>query len=78
MRRTMSTTLHQQQMKDFSCVGGLDKQLKIVKEMVLFPLMYGEIYKKFNMRPPRGLLFFGPPGKNRSNKINDNNQVWNM
>lgn len=49
--------------KDFSCVGGLEKQIRIVKEMVLFPLMYGEVYAKFNLRPPRGLLFYGPPGK---------------
>ncbi|XP_032685396.1 ATPase family AAA domain-containing protein 2-like isoform X3 [Odontomachus brunneus] len=49
--------------KDFSCVGGLEKHIRIVKEMVLFPLMYGEVYAKFNLRPPRGLLFYGPPGK---------------
>lgn len=49
--------------KDFSCVGGLEKHIRIVKEMVLFPLMYGDVYAKFNLRPPRGLLFYGPPGK---------------
>lgn len=49
--------------KDFSCIGGLDKHIRIVKEMVLFPLMYGEVYAKFNLRPPRGLLFYGPPGQ---------------
>lgn len=50
--------------KDFSCIGGLERHIKIVKEMVLFPLMYGEVYAKFNLRPPRGLLFYGPPGNN--------------
>lgn len=48
--------------KDFSCIGGLEKHIRIVKEMVLFPLMYGDVYAKFNLRPPRGLLFYGPPG----------------
>lgn len=48
--------------KDFSCIGGLEKHIRIVKEMVLFPLMYGDVYAKFNLRPPRGLLFHGPPG----------------
>ncbi|TGZ56172.1 ATPase family AAA domain-containing protein 2 [Temnothorax longispinosus] len=28
--------------KDFSCIGGLEKHIRIVKEMVLFPLMYGD------------------------------------
>ncbi|XP_067215449.1 ATPase family AAA domain-containing protein 2-like isoform X2 [Linepithema humile] len=50
-------------LKDFSCIGGLEKHIRIVKEMVLFPLMYGDVYAKFNLRPPRGLLFYGPPGK---------------
>lgn len=50
-------------LKDFSCIGGLENHIKIVKEMVLFPLMYGEVYAKFNLRPPRGLLFYGPPGE---------------
>lgn len=48
--------------KDFSCIGGLEKHIRIVKEMVMFPLMYGDVYAKFNLRPPRGLLFYGPPG----------------
>ncbi|XP_012272865.1 ATPase family AAA domain-containing protein 2 [Orussus abietinus] len=52
--------------KDFSCVGGLEKQVKIVKDMVLFPLMYGDVYAKFNLRPPRGLLFYGPPGTGKT------------
>ncbi|KAL6257280.1 hypothetical protein P5V15_012208 [Pogonomyrmex californicus] len=52
--------------KDFSCVGGLEKHIRIVKEMVLFPLMYGDVYVKFNLRPPRGLLFHGPPGTGKT------------
>lgn len=49
--------------KDFSCIGGLEKHIRVVKETVLFPLMYGDVYAKFNLKPPRGLLFYGPPGK---------------
>nr|XP_050847571.1 LOW QUALITY PROTEIN: ATPase family AAA domain-containing protein 2-like [Vespula vulgaris] len=56
----MSTT------KDFSNIGGLDKHIRIVKEMVLFPLMYGDVYAKFNLKPPRGLLFYGPPGTGKT------------
>ncbi|KYN05964.1 ATPase family AAA domain-containing protein 2B [Cyphomyrmex costatus] len=52
--------------KDFSCIGGLEKHIRIVKEMVLFPLMYGDVYAKFNLRPPRGLLFHGPPGTGKT------------
>ncbi|XP_043277372.1 ATPase family AAA domain-containing protein 2-like [Venturia canescens] len=52
--------------KDFTCIGGLDKHIRIVKETVLFPLTYGEVYAKFNLRPPRGLLFYGPPGTGKT------------
>ncbi|XP_008549575.1 ATPase family AAA domain-containing protein 2B isoform X2 [Microplitis demolitor] len=34
--------------------------------MVLFPLVYGELYSKFNLKPPRGLLFYGPPGTGKT------------
>jgi len=46
----------------FDSVGGLDKQIKGLKEMILFPLMYPEVFSKFKINPPRGVLFYGPPG----------------
>ncbi|XP_014615607.1 PREDICTED: ATPase family AAA domain-containing protein 2-like [Polistes canadensis] len=52
--------------KDFTNIGGLEKHIRIVKEMVLFPLMYGDVYAKFNLKPPRGLLFYGPPGTGKT------------
>ncbi|XP_076547765.1 ATPase family AAA domain-containing protein 2-like isoform X1 [Osmia lignaria lignaria] len=52
--------------KDFSCIGGLEKHIRVVKETVLFPLMYGDVYARFNLKPPRGLLFYGPPGTGKT------------
>lgn len=46
----------------FDAVGGLNKQIRALKEMVLFPLMYPEVFEKFKIAPPRGVLFHGPPG----------------
>ena len=46
----------------FDSVGGLNKQIRALKEMVLFPLMYPEVFEKFKISPPRGVLFHGPPG----------------
>ena len=48
----------------FDAVGGLSKQIRALKEMVLFPLMYPEVFEKFKIAPPRGVLFHGPPGLN--------------
>lgn len=33
-----------------------------VKEMVLLPLLYPEVFERFRFTPPRGVLFHGPPG----------------
>jgi SpoVK/Ycf46/Vps4 family AAA+-type ATPase len=48
----------------FESVGGLNQFIGKLKEIVLFPLMYGEFYNMRGMRPPRGILLHGPPGKN--------------
>ena len=47
---------------DFASVGGLGKYEKSLKEMIFLPLLYPEIFAKFNVNPPRGVLFYGPPG----------------
>jgi len=39
-----------------------DHHINSLKEMVLLPLLYPEIYSKFQVKPPRGVLFYGPPG----------------
>lgn len=48
---------------NFSHVGGLETYIRSLKEMILFPLLYPEIFQKFSIQPPRGVLFYGPPGK---------------
>ena len=47
---------------NFEAVGGLDKHVKSLKEMIIFPLLYPEVFEKFKITPPRGVLFYGPPG----------------
>ncbi|KAF9318847.1 ATPase AAA domain-containing protein 2B [Podila horticola] len=51
---------------DFDKVGGLDHHIKSLKEMVILPLLYPEIYSHFQMMPPRGVLFHGPPGTGKT------------
>jgi hypothetical protein len=47
---------------DFSKVGGLQGHIDQLKEMVQLPLLYPEMFLKFHVTPPRGVLFHGPPG----------------
>ena len=37
----------------FDHVGGLSNHIKSLKEMVVFPLLYPEIFEKFKIQPPR-------------------------
>lgn len=34
--------------------------------MVMFPLMYPELFTRFNVTPPKGVLFYGPPGTGKT------------
>ncbi len=46
----------------WSDIGGLEKVKKGLKESIEWPLKYPEKFKKFGIRPPRGILLYGPPG----------------
>uniref|UniRef100_A0AAY4AWR2 ATPase family AAA domain-containing protein 2 n=1 Tax=Denticeps clupeoides TaxID=299321 RepID=A0AAY4AWR2_9TELE len=50
----------------FDSVGGLGNHIKALKEMVVFPLLYPEVFEKFKIQPPRGCLFYGPPGTGKT------------
>ncbi|XP_028178389.1 ATPase family AAA domain-containing protein 2-like isoform X4 [Ostrinia furnacalis] len=50
----------------FTSVGGLEEHIKCLREMVLFPLMYPDLFQKFGTRPAKGVLFHGPPGTGKT------------
>uniref|UniRef100_A0A671UEI6 ATPase family AAA domain-containing protein 2 n=1 Tax=Sparus aurata TaxID=8175 RepID=A0A671UEI6_SPAAU len=50
----------------FDSVGGLSTHIQSLKEMVVFPLLYPEIFERFKIQPPRGCLFYGPPGTGKT------------
>ncbi|KAI0988879.1 hypothetical protein GJ496_007734 [Pomphorhynchus laevis] len=50
----------------FESVGGHETSIRILKEMIVFPLMYENLFSKFKIRPPRGVLFHGPPGTGKT------------
>ncbi|KAF2643222.1 AAA-domain-containing protein [Massarina eburnea CBS 473.64] len=50
----------------FDGVGGLDDHINKLKEMVMLPLLYPEVFQRFSITPPRGVLFHGPPGTGKT------------
>ncbi|MFW9998994.1 MAG: CDC48 family AAA ATPase [Candidatus Hodarchaeota archaeon] len=43
-------------------VGGLDKEIQRVREMVELPLRHPSLFKRLGIDPPKGVLLRGPPG----------------
>ncbi|HYD03536.1 MAG TPA: CDC48 family AAA ATPase [Alphaproteobacteria bacterium] len=47
-------------------IGGLDEELKKVREMVEIPLKHPEIFERLGIEPPKGVLLHGPPGTGKT------------
>jgi proteasome-associated ATPase len=43
-------------------IGGLDEQIEILRDAVELPYMHPEIFREHQLRPPKGILLYGPPG----------------
>lgn len=44
-------------------VGGVRKQLAQIRELVELPLRHPQLFKTIGVKPPKGILLYGPPGK---------------
>lgn len=43
-------------------VGGLESEKKVIRERILLPIIQPEFFSAHGIRPPRGILLYGPPG----------------
>ena len=47
-------------------VGGLDDELKRVREMIELPLKHPELFDRLGISAPKGVLLYGPPGTGKT------------
>uniref|UniRef100_A0A665VU54 Spermatogenesis associated 5 n=1 Tax=Echeneis naucrates TaxID=173247 RepID=A0A665VU54_ECHNA len=50
----------------YSMIGGLSKQLDVIRETIELPLKHPELFSNYGIPPPRGVLLYGPPGTGKT------------
>jgi transitional endoplasmic reticulum ATPase len=47
-------------------IGGCRKQMAQIREMIELPLRHPALFKNLGVKPPRGVLLYGPPGSGKT------------
>jgi proteasome-associated ATPase len=47
---------------DYSDIGGLSSQIESIRDAVELPFLHAELFREHELRPPKGILLYGPPG----------------
>ncbi|KAE8911368.1 26S proteasome regulatory subunit 10B A [Phytophthora fragariae] len=50
----------------FSSIGGLNEQIRELREVVELPLTNPELFLRVGIKPPKGVLLYGPPGTGKT------------
>jgi proteasome-associated ATPase len=43
-------------------IGGLGRQIEQIRDAVELPFLHKELFREYSLRPPKGVLLYGPPG----------------
>ncbi|MDO1486655.1 ATPase AAA [Rhodococcus rhodochrous] len=47
---------------DYSDIGGLGRQIEQIRDAVELPFLHKDLFREYSLRPPKGVLLYGPPG----------------
>lgn len=50
----------------FNDVGGLNDQIRTLRETIELPITNPELFKRVGVKPPKGCLMYGPPGTGKT------------
>lgn len=46
----------------YETIGGLGNQIEMIQDAVELPYLYPELFAEHELKPPKGILLYGPPG----------------
>jgi SpoVK/Ycf46/Vps4 family AAA+-type ATPase len=46
----------------YNDIGGLYEQIEQIQDSIELPYIYSHLYKHYSLKPPKGILLYGPPG----------------
>ena len=58
----LDRTLEEADEVGYDDIGGCGKQLAMIRELVELPMRHPKVFTNVGVRPPRGVLIYGPPG----------------
>src|SRR3954449_703256 len=47
---------------DYTDIGGLARQIEQIRDAVELPFLHADLFREYQLRPPKGILLYGPPG----------------
>jgi proteasome-associated ATPase len=47
---------------DYTLIGGLAAQIEMIRDAVELPYLHPDLFTEHKLRPPKGVLLYGPPG----------------
>ncbi|WP_054813095.1 proteasome ATPase [Nocardia arizonensis] len=47
---------------DYEDIGGLARQIEQIRDAVELPFLHKDLFREYALRPPKGVLLYGPPG----------------
>ena len=47
---------------DYEDIGGLGSQIEMIRDAVELPFMHADLFREHELRAPKGILLYGPPG----------------
>merc|ERR1719498_605477 len=50
----------------YDMIGGLDKQIREIKEVIELPIKHPELFESLGVAQPKGVLLYGPPGTGKT------------